>query len=60
MDPRPKVFNKQEIYVVKSKIAYEVSSKKDLKKVYKNKSRKIDEIFDAENIDIKNPLALAS
>ncbi|MBK8053021.1 MAG: hypothetical protein IPK35_07055 [Saprospiraceae bacterium] len=60
LDPRPKVFNKQEIYVVKSKIAYEVSSKRILKKVYKNKSRKIDEIFDAENIDIKNPLALAS
>jgi hypothetical protein len=59
LDPRPKVFNKQDMYVVKNKIAYEVSSKKDLKKVYKNKYKKMEELIESENIEIKNPVALA-
>lgn len=59
LDPRPKVFNKIDTYVVRNKVAHEVSSKKDLKKIYKAKYKKMEQWIDAENIDIKNPIALA-
>lgn len=60
LDVRPKVMDIEENFIIKNKIAYECKSKKDLKKIYKNKFKKMEELIDLNGINIKNPYSLAS
>ena len=60
LDVRPKIMNIEETFIIKNKVAYECSSKKDLKKIYKNKYKKLEELIELNSIDIKNSISLAS
>ncbi len=60
LDVRPKVMNVEETYIIKNKTAYKFKSKKDLKNIYKNKFKKLEELIEVNNIDVKNPISLAT
>ena len=60
IDPRPKIMNIEDMYVIHQKTAYQYKSKKDLKKIYGNKYKKIEILIKDNKIDEKDPIQLAS
>jgi len=60
IDPRPKIMNIEDMYIIHQKTAYQYKSKKDLKKIYGNKYKKIETLIKNNKIDEKDPVQIGN
>jgi hypothetical protein len=57
-ETRHKIVKKTNLFVLHQDILHTVKSKNDLKKIYKNDAKEIDNILERTDIDLKNPVGL--